>query len=59
MAANWNEIFNQISPNTNEREIETKFVVPLIKDFGYDSDEYCFQFKTGLGTNDAVIERSS
>jgi len=51
MAADWNEIFNQISPNANEREIETKFVVPLIKDLGYDSDEYCFQFKTGLGTN--------
>jgi len=49
MAANWNEILNKISPDAIEKEIEDRFITPLIKELGFSESEYCFQFKTGWG----------
>jgi len=49
MATNWNEILNKITPDAIEKEIEDRFIAPLIKELGFSESEYCFQFKTGWG----------
>ncbi len=47
---NWNKIFNQISSKPDEKEIEIRFIIPLIKDLGYSDAEYTPQFATGWGS---------
>jgi len=47
---NWNKIFNGISSNPDEKEVEIRFIVPLIKDLGYHGSEYSPQFATGWGS---------
>jgi len=47
---NWNKILNEISSNPDEKEVEIRFILPLIKDLGYHGSEYSPQFATGWGS---------